>query len=46
MSPKLVETTYGHHHPDHLKLAAAGFRKRKSSHKSGDNGGDGKEPQI
>lgn len=26
MSPEMVERTYGHHHPDHLKGAAKGFR--------------------
>jgi integrase len=42
MSPELVEKTYGHHHPDHLKLAAAGFRRRKIQRNGGNNGGDEK----
>lgn len=28
MSVEILEKTYGHHHPDHLKSAAAGFRRR------------------
>ncbi|WP_248305074.1 tyrosine-type recombinase/integrase [Devosia sp. FKR38] len=27
MSPEMVERTYGHHHPDHLKGASLGFRR-------------------
>ena len=42
MSPDLVEKTYGHHHPDHLKVAAAGFRRPKKPRIGGDNGGDEK----
>jgi integrase len=38
MSPELVERTYGHHHPDHLKAASRGFRPKAIS---GDNGGEG-----
>jgi integrase len=38
MSKEILEKTYGHHHPDHMKAAALGFRKRFS----GDNGGDGR----
>lgn len=29
MSPELVEKTYGHHHPDHLKSAASAFGKHR-----------------
>jgi integrase len=29
MSPEMVERTYGHHHPDHLKVAALGFRPKR-----------------
>lgn len=29
MSEKLLRDTYGHHHPDFLRKAAAGFRRRK-----------------
>lgn len=29
MSPEMVERTYGHHHPDHLRIAAAGFRPKR-----------------
>jgi integrase len=36
MSTELVEKTYGHHHPDHLKAATKGFRPRKSGGISGD----------
>jgi hypothetical protein len=36
MSKEILGKTHGHHHPDHMKAAAFGFRKRKS----GDIGGD------
>lgn len=31
MSPELVEKTYGHHHPDHLKAAAGAFSKHRQA---------------
>lgn len=40
MSPELVEKTYGHHHPDHLRRAAKGFRPKAIG---GDNGGGGRK---
>lgn len=39
MSPELVERTYGHHHPDHLRGASRGFRPSNG----GGNGGEKKE---
>lgn len=39
MSPEMVEKTYGHHHPDHMKGAANGFKRKRIG---GDNGGDRK----
>ena len=41
MSKEILERTYGHHHPDHLKGAQRGFRKRIG----GDNGGDSNRPK-
>ena len=31
MSPELVEKTYGHHHPDHLKGAASAFGRHRQA---------------
>lgn len=31
MSPEMVEKTYGHHHPDHLKGAANAISRRKAA---------------
>lgn len=31
MSEEILRTTYGHHHPDYLKGAAAGFKRKRPS---------------
>jgi integrase len=46
MSKEILEKTYGHHHPDHMKAAALGFRKRFGSGTGGDNGGDGRRAKT
>lgn len=45
MSEKLLRDTYGHHHPDFLRKAAAGFRRRKAP-KIGEKIGDDPHARV